>query len=393
MRTAMIIREIANTISPNTAIEVDHPSNHPSGWMPLLDIQVRVEGQEVQWKFYRKPVSSPFFLLNRSAVSAKVKRTMLAQEGLRRLRNTKPTMVKEEKKELMEDMAEMMARSGYPEDFRKEVLKASLKGYNKQVDTDEKGEKPLYRPREWKEQERRRSKLLKKAGWFRPADTVLFVPVTPHSELAGEVRKVVEVEGRRLGLRVRVVERGGVSLKSHLVRTDMSAGAPCPQGDCVLCETNPGEGGGLRHHRSGALYTGTCRICPEGAEGAEGVEGAEGFTAVYTGESGSSGYVRTGEHAACIERRDGSNAFHKHLADHHPGRVGDYRAFSFKVLKTFRKADMGGGQDPWMPGHLHPQQPVRVGAACDRQGGGGQGGAGGGGRRRRREEEEGEGEA
>ena len=38
--------------------------------------------------------------------------------------------------------------------------------------------------------------------------------------------------------------------------------------------TNPGEGGGLRHHRSGALYTGTCLLCP--------TERGENFTAVYT---------------------------------------------------------------------------------------------------------------
>ena len=188
----------------------------------------------------------------------------------------------------------------------------------------------MYRPREWNQEARRRKKQLKRASWFRPADTVLFVPVTPKSELAGRVRRVVEEEGRRINLKVRVVERGGVSLKAHLVRTDLSAGTPCPQGDCMLCLTNPGEGGGLRHHRSGALYAGSCLVCPQ--------EGGEGFTAVYTGETAASGYVRTGEHGKSIEKKEQTNAFAKHLAEHHPAREGDVRCFSFKVLKTFRKA-------------------------------------------------------
>ena len=99
------------------------------------------------------------------------------------------------------------------------------------------GYKPLYRQQE----KRERRKLVKRASWYRPADTVLFLPVTPVSVFASRVRGVVEEESRRLGLSVRVVEGGGVSLNQHLVRTDTGGGGPCPQGDCVLCITNPGR--------------------------------------------------------------------------------------------------------------------------------------------------------
>ena len=137
----------------------------------------------------------------------------------------------------------------------------------------------------------------------------------------------MEEEQGRLGVKVRVVEKSGVSLKQQLVRTDLSAGAPCPQLDCVLCLTNPGEHGGLKHHRSGALYTGTCNICSN-----------NDFTAVYTGESGYSGYVRTGEHRDAIVARDQGNAFAKHLREHHQAREGDIYAFTFKVLRSFQRA-------------------------------------------------------
>ena len=230
----------------------------------------------------------------------------------------------------MEDMAEMLANSGYPEQYRANILRSAIVGYNRQVEADRAGLKPLYRPREWNQQERERKRLIKPASWYRPADTVLFLPVTPGSELVSMVRGVVEEESRRLGLAARVVERGGVSLKQHLVRTDLGGGEPCPQGDCVLCLTNPGEGGGLKHHRSGALYSGTCLVCP--AE-----QGAQ-FTAVYTGETGDSGYTRTGQHHKSIERRDQANAFAHHLTEHHPERQGDILAFRFRIEKTFRKA-------------------------------------------------------
>ena len=82
----------------------------------------------------------------------------------------------------------------------------------------------------------------------------------------------------------------------------------------------------MKHHRSGALYSGTCNICPEG-----------GFTAEYVGESGYSAYVRSKEHQAAILTRDKTNAFAKHLAEYHPAKEGDVKVFSFKVIGTFRK--------------------------------------------------------
>ena len=63
----------------------------------------------------------------------KVKRLALAQEGLRRLRNTRPDKVEVDRTRLMEDMAEGMMLSGYPEYFRVSVLVSSLTGYRNQV--------------------------------------------------------------------------------------------------------------------------------------------------------------------------------------------------------------------------------------------------------------------
>ena len=66
---------------------------------------------------------------------------------------------------------------------------------------------PLYRPRSWNKEERKNKKRLKKSSWYRPV--VLFVPATPEAELANQAREVVEGEGKRLDIKVKVVERGG----------------------------------------------------------------------------------------------------------------------------------------------------------------------------------------
>ena len=114
-----------------------------------------------------------------------------------------------------------------------------------------------------------------------------------------------------------------MALRRSVVTGDMGAGKACPQGDCPLCLTGDGKGG-LRHHRSGAVYRGDCLICGE-------------EVARYWGESGDSGYLRTSQHVVAIGRRDGENAFSKHLTIHHPEREGDVGAFKFTLEEVHKK--------------------------------------------------------
>ena len=328
-RTALVMQEVANSICPFTTFKTDCPSANENGWMPLLDIETRVlPDNSVSWRFYEKEVTSPFTILNASALPGKVKRVSLVQEGLRRLRNTRPDLVHTMKKELMEKLAEKMMVSGYPEEFRIGVIRSVVVGFERLVNACERGERPFYRPRSWQQQSRHNTKLLKRVSWYRPADAVLFLPATPNSELAEQARKVVEEEAPRLGMNIRVVEKGGLSLKRQLVRTDLAAGDPCKPPDCRACLSNPGEGGGLLHQRSGALYKGTCRLCA-----------AQGQTTVYFGESGYNGYTRLGEHAADVRTGNLSNAFAKHLIEDHPeADAGQLETvINVEVMRTFAK--------------------------------------------------------
>jgi hypothetical protein len=263
-RTARLLQELANTLCPSIQMTADYPSAHPDGWMPILDTSVRVrkEDNTVDFRHYRKPMASPYTILNSSAMPGLTKRLTLVQEGIRMLRNTRPSLHLVLRKGLMEDLAERMLISGYNADYRRGIIESAVKGYEAQVAADLRGEKPLYRPRGWQQESRRRRKRMKRAAWYRPADTVIFCPATPGSELAHRLRKVAEEEGQRINLRVRVVEKGGVSLRRQLVNTDLAAGEPCAAPSCMMCLTG-GGGGGLQHHRAGALYQGVCKICEQ----------------------------------------------------------------------------------------------------------------------------------
>ena len=83
---------------------------------------------------------------------------------------------------VLTEFSKKMARSGYPEGYRLEVIKSGILGFERQLEADRNGQKPLFRPREWQKEERRRKKMVRKAAWYRPADCVGFYPPTPQHE-------------------------------------------------------------------------------------------------------------------------------------------------------------------------------------------------------------------
>ena len=126
------------------------------------------------------------------------------------LRNTRMELNPQLRIPLMEQLAETMMISGYPEDYRRGVLESAVACYQCQLTASDQGEVPLYRPRDWQAPARRRKKQLAKMAWFRSADTVLRVPCTPEEALATSVRHVVYEEASMLGLKARVQEGAGV---------------------------------------------------------------------------------------------------------------------------------------------------------------------------------------
>ena len=87
-RTSDFLTKVANSIHPSITVKADFPSKNSDGKMPLLDLKLWVsEEEEVQFGFYAKDVSSKYFIPYKSGHSQSMKRSMLANEGMRRLLN------------------------------------------------------------------------------------------------------------------------------------------------------------------------------------------------------------------------------------------------------------------------------------------------------------------
>ena len=80
IRTSQIFLEIANSVS-FLKLTVDSPSLHTTGYMPILDLQIKTENNQIIYKFYKKEVSNTRVILNSSAMPTKIKRITCIQEA------------------------------------------------------------------------------------------------------------------------------------------------------------------------------------------------------------------------------------------------------------------------------------------------------------------------
>ena len=228
------------------------------------------------------------------------------------------------KTDFLSEFSYRMMISGYSEKVRYDVIKNSLVAYDTQVERDQSGECPLYRPREYKKEERKRKKLRTKMAWYKPHDTVLFCPPSPNSILAKELQKIADKEKEDSGISIKVVERAGRKMQSLLpgIKDDMN----CGREGCMV----HAHGGKGKCDREGVVYMGTCITCEERVPRRK---------VVYIGETGRSGYARGKEHLQAIkhpESHQNQNAFAKHVVQVHKDEEEEVKV-KLDIIKSFKK--------------------------------------------------------
>ncbi|CAH3180159.1 unnamed protein product, partial [Porites lobata] len=276
-----LLKEVGNGIHKSIQIEVDYPSRHEDNLMPILDLKmwihrknVIMNGEDctvnvVSHEFYAKEVSSKMMLSSRSALPMKVKRTVLTQEVLRVLLSCNPEIPWKRTVGHVNNMMRRMQYSGYIKGFRYEIVQSALHAYKKIQELDQTGVKPMYRPKEWSQNERRKEKEEKRRSWYRKGNysSVIFVPATPESSL----KRSLDEDVKKSGLRIRIVEKGA-------------------------CDS------------FGVTYEIKCQICEQ----------------KYVGETARSAFTRGKEHLDGMDRDVSQSVLRRHANDCHNGVIPDY---------------------------------------------------------------------
>ena len=304
--TMEVIQEVANSVSPMIKLTVETPCNFQNGKLPVLDIMVNInkgEMNRIDFEFFEKPSKNPLVILASSALSFKKKRTILTQEGLRRLRNTKMELGPEVQKKYLSLFMLKLKKSGYTPKFRKDVLNSILKAYTKMVAEDKSGTKPLYRSRDWNAKERQSQKLDKKRNWWNNSKSkiqyksVLFVTPTPGGVLMKEVQQREEELNKNNDERILVVEKGGLKVKDKLCSKNPFKKSECEQKSCPLCSESehvkvPQAEIKVMCNTNNVGYRWCCVTCEE-----------RNTIKVYEGETSRSARLRGAEHLKQLRKK------------------------------------------------------------------------------------------
>ena len=184
VRSMRILCEIANTIS-QLRFTMDCPSLNDNKMVPILDTQLWIEGNRVQYIFYKKSCSSQFTVLKRSAIPDRTKRQTIFQEGIRRCYTTSPTVGDEVRNKIMADYSNMLRLSGYSEKFRVDTVEGVLSRWEVILKEVHEKKRVLHRSTSQIIQHKLQRGTVNNSTWFLKGEntTTMSVPITPASKL------------------------------------------------------------------------------------------------------------------------------------------------------------------------------------------------------------------
>ena len=322
-RTMKLLQTIANTIHNSIRMTIDYPSKHAEGKVPMLDVRMWIDETEgrrrILYEHYEKEMATKMVIHAQSAIPMKTKRSVLTQEVLRIILHCSPTLPRQTVCKHINSLMTKIQFSGYDQRFRYEVLKSAKDAYQTMKDNAASNVRPIHRPKKWRKPERMKEKEKKKQNWYKQGgfDSVLFVPSTTN----GELKRMYNHTIRNSGIRVRVVERTGRTLKSELQKSNPFSTDNCGREDCFVCTTT-GKG--------------NCRV--ESITYSIKCSGENCEKKIYKGETASNAYTRGKEHLSRLTAKDiDQSPLWRHCVNEHGGEP---QRFNMRVTGSYRNDTM-----------------------------------------------------
>ena len=190
----------------------------------------------------------------------------------------------------------------------------------------------MYRAKEERSKQRQEEgSKSDKTSWFGKLgyDNIIMLPATVDGELTNKVKKALDDSQPPLGFRTLVLEDGGRSLKSDLVRSNPFPRLSCQREDCLMCQVSPSRG---KCSASNMVYSIECNRSPCNDENSI-------CTPTYIGETSRSCRVRGSEHLTLYRNGKDNSFMHKHMVEKHSGIMGENKGikdFKMESLNRFK---------------------------------------------------------
>ena len=205
---------------------------------------------KIMHSHYMKNVASRLVMEMRSAHGENTKRNVMMNELCRIMKNCSVYLEWKEVAEKVSYFVRRMAYCGYDQKFRYHVVKRAVGRYKKRLERWRRGEGMF---EDSPGEVERSDAAVRKRQWYKKDkkhESVMFVQPTENSQLKTCIQKIA----RRNGLRIKVVEKAGQTVKRVLQRSNPFKKRTCERGDCLVCKVGrPGE-----CKKRGCVYQLTC---------------------------------------------------------------------------------------------------------------------------------------
>ena len=191
------ILAIANSLSSTLQFTGEIPEDQIDEKLPMLDFctfYAEENGKKViKHEYYEKGCTSKMVTMCGSAQSHKQKINTLAQETIRRMRNTGRDIPKERRAEIICNMKQKLLRSGYSESMCMNAIESGMEGYYRMAENEVRGIRQINRPQQQDRLEREMDKVTAKEDWHNKRDN------NKTSTTSGVGAQSTRAPGRKVG--------------------------------------------------------------------------------------------------------------------------------------------------------------------------------------------------
>ena len=182
----------------------------------------------------------------KSAMPASMKKAILVQDGLRRIRNNCPSTLLEDQVATIRKYNVAMFNSGYSEKDRLQVTKSVMYKYQAQLDSHKDGSIAFYRSKQERlEYKKRDTNNSLRTGWFTKLgfDATLVIPSTPKSELLKMVKNKIQNVKLPKNFKVLLRENNGQNINCRFLNAiNLWPQKECLRKNCMICWTDGRRG-------------------------------------------------------------------------------------------------------------------------------------------------------
>jgi len=171
-RTSSELGNSLNTLVDFLKFTTESERDYENGLLPTLDTETKVmEDGTIYFRFYSKPMSNNIVIQLGTALPQNTIFSALRQEMIRRLYNCCPLIDLDSKLTIIEAYIQKLVNSGHKFPFIKAVILQGITKHKAMVDRsnlklENKKYLPLYRPRDYKSEERLMIKYVDAMVWY-----------------------------------------------------------------------------------------------------------------------------------------------------------------------------------------------------------------------------------